>query len=219
MINTLKAVGKFTNFRMSHEIQDRNNETVKYYKADLEVKRLSDVCDYIPLVISSKVLGDTDAESMEYARVEGVLRTRNYIGHDNRSHLSVYVKVVDLAPADSEEPMKNEVVFEGIVCKMPTLRETTSGRLISDLLLAHNNRSKRGYRTKSYYIPALIWGSSAKTAHKQIKVGDDVMLSGRLQSRKYHCKDDAPDVIHWAYEISVDDFQLLDTEDKSDNVA
>ena len=218
MTNILKAIGKLTNFRMSHEYQDKDGKTVQYFKSELAVQRLSDVNDYIPLVISSNVLGDLEVSDDAYVAVEGELRTRNYTGNDGRNHLAVYVKATNIKAVEgTPENEINEVEFEGIICKAPTLRETTSGRVISDLLLAHNSRSKKGYRTKSYYVPALTWGSAAKAVHKHLHVGDDVVVKGRLQSRKYHCKNDPADVFHWAYEISVNDFQTVNTEDESDN--
>ena len=217
MMNKLKAVGQLTNFRKSHEYQGRNGKTVEYYKADLAVQRLSDYHDYIPLVISDDVLGSLDVENVVRVCVEGELRTRNYTGIDGKSHLAVYVKATSIVGVADNTEDSNEVEFEGVLCKQPTLRTTDTSRVISDLLIAHNVRSKKGYRTKSYYVPALTWGSSAKAAHSRLKIGDSVLVKGRLQSRKYHCKNDPEGVIHWAYEISVSDFQADNTEDESDN--
>lgn len=218
MKNTLKAIGKLTNFRMSHEYNGNDGNTIQYFKTELAVQRLSDTYDYIPLVISSTVLDGFEVSEADYVAVKGELRTRNYTGNDGRNHLAVYVKALSIEKVEGEpENETNEVEFEGIICKAPTLRETSSGRVISDLLLAHNSRSKKGYRTKSYYVPALTWGSAAKAVHKHLHVGDDVVVRGRLQSRKYHCKNDPADVFHWAYEISVNDFQTVNTEDESDN--
>lgn len=221
MKNTLKAIGKLTNIRKSHEYQNRNGETVQYYKAELVVRRLSDVHDYVPLVISSSVLDGLNMVEGGYYVVEGQLRTRNYMGTDNRNHLAVFVKATSIIETVALAPEEevNEVEFEGVICKPPTLRETTSGRVISDLLIAYNSRSKTGYRTKSYYVPALVWGGAAKAVHQHVHVGDKIVVKGRLQSRKYHCKNDPEDVFHWAYEISVNDFQTNTEVDSNSDVA
>ena len=213
MTNKLTAVGQLTDLLESHEYTNRNGETVKYYKASLVVPRLSETTDYIPLVISDSVLGDL-TENAGLVSVEGEIHTRNFVGEDKHSHLSVFVKVSSIAKADgSGEPVNNAELC-GVICKPPSLRETATGRIISDLLIAHNSRI--GNRTKSYYVPALVWGSAAKAAHRNLSVGDSVMIKGRLQSRKYHCKNDPEDVFHWAYEISVGDFQKQNTEEESD---
>lgn len=220
MKNNLKAIGKLTNLRKSHTYQNNDGTEVQFYKADLAVQRLSDVCDYIPLVIDDEVAEDIETFADAYVAMEGELRTRNYTGNDGRNHLSVYVTTVSIEKVDGvPENEINEVEFEGIICKPPTLRETTSGRVISDLLLAHNRSTGHSYRLKSYYVPALTWGSAAKAVHKHLHVGDNVIVKGRLQSRKYHCKNDPADVFHLAYEISVNDFQTVNTEVESDKVA
>lgn len=215
MINIIKAIGTLTDLQKSHEYKNHDGITIQYYKARLAVKRLSDVFDYIPLLISSEIINGLDTEKQ--VSIEGEVRTRNYIGEDGRSHLAVYVKVSNIVSLEeTPEHGLNEVEFDGVICKQPSLRETASGRVISDLLIAHNS-CKNGNRIKSYYVPALTWGSAARTVYKHVGVGDKITVRGRLQSRKYHCKNEPDDVFHWAYEISISSFKVDTTKDSSDN--
>ena len=220
MINNIKAIGMLTDLQKSHEYKGHDGNIVQYYKARLAVKRLSDVFDYIPLIISSDIVDSLDTKD-GCVSVEGEVRTRNYVGEDERSHLAVYVKATGISVLEEvPEHGLNEVELEGVICKEPSLRETASGRVISDLLIAHNTCSKNGNRIKSYYVPALTWGSSARVIHKHFGVGDGIVIKGRLQSRKYHCKNEPDGVSHWAYEISVSNFRATtNTKDDSDTVV
>jgi hypothetical protein len=72
--------------------------------------------------------------------------------------------------------------FHGYICKEPIYRTTPFNREISDVLIAVN----RAYN-KSDYIPCIAWGRNARFV-KNLKVGDFITISGRIQSREYQKK-------------------------------
>ena len=74
---------------------------------------------------------------------------------------------------------KNENITElnGFICRRPVYRTTPMGREIADILVAVN----RAYN-KSDYIPCIVWGRNARFAGK-LEVGDNIKITGRIQSR------------------------------------
>ncbi len=132
--------------------------------------------------------------------------------------LSVFAKQIEISNDETLSTLNN-ATFCGYICKQPIYRKTPLGREISDILVAVN----RSYK-KSDYIPCILWGRNAKFC-ENIKIGENVKLSGRIQSRKYEKKyADGTVEEKVAYELSVSKFSLvqeenneLDNENTSDN--
>jgi len=63
---------------------------------------------------------------------------------------------------------------------------------------------------KSDYIPCITWGRNARFC-KNLPVGEQVLVVGRIQSRQYQKKlDDQQVVTLTAYEVSVSKISLVD---------
>ena len=91
------------------------------------------------------------------------------------------------------------------MCKGPIYRKTPLGREIADVLLAVN----RPYG-KSDYIPCICWGRNARYA-STFKVGENVSVIGRIQSREYMKKLDEENVERRvAFEVSVSKLELVE---------
>ena len=85
----------------------------------------------------------------------------------------------------------------------PIYRTTPFGREIADILLAVN----RAYN-KSDYIPCIAWGRNARFA-SHLKVGDNIKVWGRVQSRKYQKKISDDNIEErTAYEISISKMEM-----------
>jgi len=111
--------------------------------------------------------------------------------------LSVFVKDISNSSEEMEEN-SNFIYLNGYLCKDPIYRITPFGREITDILLAVNR-----IHNKSDYIPCIVWGKNAKIA-SEMKTGDKLKLSGRIQSREYRKKlENEETVCKTAYEISV----------------
>ena len=84
--------------------------------------------------------------------------------------------------------------------KNPIFRETPKGRYIADVTLKIPNEIKpQGY----CYIPTIFWGRNAELI-KQYQEGDQIGVTGRLQSRNYTKKiNDDLEEFRTAYELSV----------------
>lgn len=199
-LNNVARIGGIvsSNLEFSHEIYDE-----KFYKFFVEVERLSDLKDILPVIVSERVIDINDLKIGDAVIVEGQFRSYNEL-NDVKSKLvlSIFAKEVNMA--NKEEVSKiNDIVLEGFICKKPIYRKTPLGREISDMLIAVN----RSYK-KSDYIPCILWGRNAKYS-ETLEVGTKVKLSGRIQAREYEKRQlDGSSIQHTAYEVSVSKFGL-----------
>lgn len=174
----------------SHEVMGEG-----FYDFIMDVNRLSGQTDRIPLTISERLMGDDHISLGATLGVYGQLRSYNRVVGD-RSKLVLKVFVRELGLGDESNP--NFIEIEGYVCKPTIFRTTPFGREICDVLLAVN----RAYN-KSDYIPCIAWGRNARYA-ETFKIGDRVLLSGRIQSREYQKGlDDGTYECRTAYEVSI----------------
>ena len=186
---------KLTGMIISEPVFDHESNGEKFYRAFLEVKRLSDTEDVIPLLISERGF---DLDDIVGKKVDVVGQFRSHNWHDGeKKRLILNVFVTELYDSDSEEDA-NEIILDGYVTKEPVYRETPKGREIADMLLAVN----RSYG-KLDYIPCIAWGRNAVYA-SGLPVGAHLKLTGRIQSRNYtkHYPDGTEEN-RTAYEVSV----------------
>ena len=201
--------------RMSHEIYGE-----KFYIFDLEVPRLSEITDKIPVTISERLLTEFDLTIGKKVMIEGQFRSYNsYENEKSRLVLTVFAKDISLYEEKEEENeenkkdiVSNEVTLIGYICKPPIYRQTPFGREISDILLAVN----RAYN-KSDYIPCIAWGRNARFC-QNIQVGTRVKITGRVQSREYEKKyEDGTVEKRIAYEVSVISLEIVNEEKEEDS--
>lgn len=166
-----------------------------FYEFMLEVKRLSDATDEIPITISERLLNNQNISVGSKIAGNGQFRSYNKLV-DEKSKLMLTVFIRELVPYDENEN-PNQIELTGFVCKEPIYRTTPFKREISDVLIAVN----RSYN-KSDYLPCIAWGRNAKFV-RDLSVGDKLNLVGRIQSRIYQKKigDQVEDKV--AYEISL----------------
>lgn len=174
--NQVTIMGKVaTEFSFSHEVFGEG-----FYMVEVEVKRLSNSEDRIPLMISERLIDVTQDYTGEYIMVHGQFRSYNrHEEQKNRLVLSVFVREISFMEEEPDGTKTNSIWLDGYICKEPIYRKTPLGREIADLLLAVN----RPYG-KSDYIPCICWGRNARYA-SGFEVGEHVQLLGRIQSREY----------------------------------
>ena len=176
----------------------------QFFNLFLEVKRISDIADIVPLTISERLFNLEDKCSGTVVRVSGQFRSFNkHEENKNRLVLSVFVREIERVVNDYDE--ENEIELDGYVCKEPIYRKTPLGREIADLLIAVN----RSYG-KSDYIPCICWGRNARFA-SGFEVGGHVKVWGRIQSREYIKKiSETETEKRIAYEVSVSRIEAVD---------
>lgn len=202
--NEVKVLGTIeTNLQFSHEVYGEG-----FYSFVLNVKRLSDISDYILITVSERLLSGISMEIGKAVEISGQFRSYNsYNNNERKLVLTVFAK--DLMPVPPENAAKNlnYIFLNGFVCKPPAYRTTPFGREITDLLLAVN----RQYN-KSDYIPCIAWGRNARFA-SELTVGSNIKIWGRVQSREYQKKISENELINkTAYEISISKMEEAEKE-------
>lgn len=193
--NLVTISGLVTKCEYSHETHGE-----KFYKLTLNVFRQSGIVDEIPVLASEKNFSIIHDLNSEYIEVTGEFRSYNQeIDGKRRLVLSVLAKTISLSTPNNYD---NRITLDGFICKQPNLRKTPLGRTICDLLMAVNRKTR-----KSDYIPCVAWGKIADTA-SELKVGDNVILNGRIQSRQYTKNEETKTV----YEVSIDNISVKPEE-------
>ncbi len=202
--NQVTMMGEIVSeFQFSHEVFGEG-----FYMVELAVNRLSNYSDYIPLMISERLI-DTEQDYIgQLIRVTGQFRSYNrHEEKKNRLVLSVFVRELEFLDEIDENEKTNQIFLDGYICKEPIYRKTPLGREIADVLLAVN----RSYG-KSDYIPCICWGRNARFA-SGFTVGSHIQIVGRVQSREYVKRISEEEVEHRiAYEVSVSKVDLLEQD-------
>ncbi len=177
----------------SHEVYGEG-----FYTFFVDVPRLSEATDSIPVTISERLMLPGLIEIGNKIEVSGQFRSyNNYTGTGNKLLLTLFVRDIRLIE-ENEDTVPNEITLVGYICKPPVYRHTPFGREIADILIAVN----RSYN-KSDYIPCIAWGRNARYT-RSLNVGDRIKLCGRIQSRHYRKRiSDDEFVSKTAYEVSV----------------
>lgn len=173
-----------------------------FYSFYLSVPRLSEHVDRLPITISERLMGDINLSLGESVVIEGQFRSYNkFVEGSNRLVLTVFAREISKMTEEIKNP--NQIYLNGFVCKQPIYRTTPFKREIADLLVAVN----RAYN-KSDYIPTIAWGRNARFC-QNLKVGDNLLIWGRIQSRQYQKRFSTGEVVEKvAYEVSVSKMQL-----------
>ena len=188
-----------SDFRLSHEVYGEG-----FYMMEVSVRRLSDFVDYIPVMVSERII-DVEADYIgQLVYISGQFRSFNrHEERKNRLVLSVFARELEILEPDCDEDAGNQIFLDGYICKEAIYRKTPLGREIADLLVAVN----RSYG-KSDYIPCICWGRNARFA-AGFEVGTHVQIWGRIQSRDYVKKLSETQVEQrTAYEVSVSKIEI-----------
>jgi len=203
--NLAVVVGKIaSDFEYSHELYGE-----QFYSFILEVPRLSEMKDLLPITISNRLFEGINLTIGSRVRIEGQLRSYNRKSYDegkNKLVLTIFAR--DISVIDQEEIVKNpnEIFLDGFICKQPVYRTTPFGREIADILLAVN----RAYN-KSDYIPVIAWGRNARFCEK-LSVGEHIKIWGRIQSRDYQKKLGNEVLTRTAYEVSITKMERVEND-------
>lgn len=209
--NIVEITGEIkSGFKLNHEVFGES-----FYAFDVETKRLGDSpnSDIIPCLVSERLMDVTQDWVGSFIKFKGQFRSFNRQVDENNSdqkRLVLTVFITELEVVDEEQKYSNNIItLNGFVCKKPVYRKTPLGREITDVFLAVN----RGYG-KSDYIPCILWGRNAKFA-STFKIGENIKIIGRIQSRNYLKKVNDIEETRTAYEVSVIKVEICEPfEDK-----
>lgn len=182
----------------------------KFYEMTVKIPRLSGNADYLPVTISERLM---TPEMPIDGRICALGQFRSYnkiIDGKTRLFLTVFVREVLDEPISRNS---NQIIIAGYICKPPIHRITPLNREIADLLIAVN----RNYG-KSDYIPTIAWGRNANFADK-LKVGEGVVIAGRIQSREYQKTTNSGTETRTAYEVSITSLWAVADEEAMNDKA
>lgn len=191
------------NFEWSHEVYGEN-----FYTSRILVKRTSGVSDFVPIIVSERLIDVREDWKGECVAIEGQFRSCNKSEEEKRRVLlSVFVR--DIARLEGVFFTNDSIELDGYICKEPVYRKTPLGREVADLLLAVN----RPYG-KSDYIPCICWGRNARFAYS-LETGTHLKIEGRIQSREYQKRiSDTETETRTAYEVSVSKLEIVEDEEQ-----
>jgi len=185
-----------SNILYSHQTHGNN-----FYRFALEVPRLSTAIDKILITITENMLLDYNLKPHQLINVEGQFRSYNNNSQQdlaNKLLLTVFAKKIQFVQDCSISQNSNHIYLNGYICKQPLLRGTPLGKEIADILLAVNRE-----HNKSDYIPCIAWGKNARLC-SNLKVGTNIEIEGRIQSRTYQKKlSPTQSIARIAYEVSI----------------
>lgn len=182
----------------SHEVYGEG-----FYEFFVKVPRLSGQTDILPVTVSERLIQDGMLAKGKPLCAVGQFRSYNKI-ENTKSRLMLTVFIRELVE-DTAEKNPNSILLSGYICKPPVYRTTPFNREIADVLIAVN----RAYN-KSDYIPCIAWGRNARFV-KNLRVGDRIAVSGRIQSREYQKRLSETEVkTMTAYEVSVSKLAAFD---------
>ena len=187
----------------SHEVYGEG-----FYSFVVNLPRLSDKFDQIPILVSERLVPIESLKIGKFLEIQGQFRSYNAMEKNtNKLLLTVFAREVLLIDEAEEIKNPNQIFLNGFVCKKPIYRMTPFGREICDILVAVN----RAYN-KSDYLPCICWGRNARYC-ENLKLGDNIKLWGRIQSREYVKKlGDDTSITNIAYEISVSKLEIVRKE-------
>ncbi len=199
-----------SNVEFSHEVYGEG-----FYYFMLDVPRLSESSDRIPVTISERLASKDKLEIGTIIEVEGQFRSYNsYNNEGNRLLLTVFARDITFLEDEKKIKNPNQIYLNGFICKKPIYRTTPFGREITDILLAVN----RPYN-KSDYIPCISWGRNARFSER-LAVGDNIKIWGRIQSRTYQKKLESGEILtKVAYEVSVSKMEISGHEQENEEAG
>ena len=174
-----------------------------FFEFFISVERDSGTKDVIPVLVSEKQ--EKTIKTDDYLNVVGAYQSYNKDGH---LLLSVFAEDIKQANDFKENQIR---LSNAVICKEPVYRITPRGRYITELLVAIPRENR-----KSDYIPCLSWGENAFIA-RELKVGDQINIIGRIQSREYLKKLNDQTIINkTAYEVSIRDLEVISNDESED---
>lgn len=177
-----------------------------FYTVVLWVERLSGNVDVIDVVLSDKLI---DIDSLEVGMTLDIIgEVRSYNDRTNPSKVRLKlqlfaqeVKVVSEEEESSSSSYENDVHITGFICNKFSEKTIRDGRKLGYSMIAVNRQ-----HGKSAYIPLLLWGRNCSYG-RNLELGTEVDVHGRLQSREY--TDRNTNEVVKVMELSVTQFKKL----------
>jgi len=103
----------------------------------------------------------------------------------------------------------NRAIITGHLCFNPELKRLTSGRTVTTLRLAVNDREKDAggiWQDRPSFVDVTVWGAQAESCGTYLAKGSAVAVDGHLRQETWQAKDGTP---RQALKIVADRVQFL----------
>ena len=143
----------------------------------------------------------------------GNIRSYSQKIDENKNKVSLYVfTYFDLPSTDIENfaDITNEVILDGRICKIDSLRITQNGKANLHFVIANNIISSDGSQKLNNYIPCVVWGRLAYKL-QDLAISTKVQVKGELHSRTYKKTLENGELdIRTAHELVIQDLEVID---------
>lgn len=111
----------------------------------------------------------------------------------------------------------NKVIIVGRLAKNPELRTTQTGKSVATFSVAADRRFKQEGQPTADFFNVVAWGRQAEVICQYLGKGNQIALSGRLQSRSYDAQDGTR---RYVTEIVLEEFDFVGSRsDRNDNAT
>lgn len=101
--------------------------------------------------------------------------------------------------------MLNQITIHGRLTKDPELRKTQAGKSVASFTVAVDRDYQKDGKKEADFIDCSAWEQKADFVKSYFTKGQEILVSGRLQSRKWKDKD-GKDRISWEIQVERVDF-------------
>lgn len=102
----------------------------------------------------------------------------------------------------------NKVVLLGRLTSEPTVRDTQTGKVVAQFILAVDRPFKDAQGNKETdFIPVVLWGKAAELVGNSCQKGHRLIVEGRIQIRNYEAKDGSK---RWVTEIIANSVEFIE---------
>ena len=110
--NQVSIIGEIvSDFQYSHEVYGEG-----FYMVQVSVSRLSNFVDYIPIMISERLIDVSQSYIGQYVYVTGQFRSFNrHEERKNRLVLSVFARELEIVDEPGEESVSNQIFLDGYI--------------------------------------------------------------------------------------------------------
>ena len=106
----------------------------------------------------------------------------------------------------------NQIVIKGRIVHSPEMKTTQAGVNVCRFSVAVDRRFKQNGEKVTDFFDCVAWRSSADFVSKYFDKGQEILLSGEIQSRQYEARDGSK---RRAWEISVDNVDFCGSKQHS----
>ena len=110
----------------------------------------------------------------------------------------------------------NNVSLVGRLCKEVESRQTTNGTSVCGFTLAVNRKFKRDGEPEADFLNVVAWKGTSDFCGKYFKKGQQIWLTGRLQTRTY---DDKEGIKRYVTEIVAEEVGFADSKKEGNGEA